>query len=274
MQKALFAGLLAATLLTGCDSKVTSTTDPEQQARFETLSDCFPNLYDKVEQLLDVVDAWRLASGSSIPNPTGLGSVTEQGDGSVTLSYSLGGTTLAMTIRFYSPTGVVQDLALSGFSSGGDLNDLVDIAADELRTNFPSGDSFLVGSWTLSGGGIAGSGAVTGVLGRDGSQDRLIEVRTTTDTPAGGPPPAASSTITDNGPPLCAITFSTDGLALDDAPQQSYPVGTIDFSLLRSPTTVTASVTFDGTSVAAITVSGVTGSFLFDIAQRELSYVP
>lgn len=274
MQKALFAGLLAATLLTGCDSKVTSTTDPEQQARFETLSDCFPNLYDKVEQLLDVVDAWRLASGSSIPNPTGLGSVAEQGDGSVTLSYALGSTTLAMTIRFYSPTGVVQDLALSGFSSGGDLNDLVDIAADELRANFPSGDSFLVGDWTLSGGGIAGSGAVTGILGRDGSQDRLIEVRTTTDTPAGGPPPAATSTITDNGPPLCAITFSTDGLALDDAALQTYPIGTIDFTLLGPEATVSASVTFNGTSVASITVTGVTGSFLFDIATRELTYVP
>ena len=273
MQKALFAGLLAAALLTGCDSKVTSTTDPEQQARFETLSDCFPNLYDKVEQLLDVVDAWRLASGSSIPNPSGLGSVTEQGDGSVTLSYSLGGTTLAMTIRFYSPTGVVQDLALSGFSSGGDLNDLVDIAADELRTNFPSGDSFLVGSWTLSGGDIAGSGSVTGILGRVSSVDRLLEVRTTSDTPAGGPPPAASSTITDNGPPLCAITFSTASLTIDDVAQQSYPNGTIDFTLLGPEATVTASVTFDRTSVAEITVTGVTGRFLFDIAQRELTYV-
>lgn len=272
MQKALFAGLLAATLLTGCDSKVTSNTDEQLQAQIETLSDCFPDLYDKLEQLIDVVDTWRLSSGSPIANPTGFTTVSEQGNGSVTFSYVLDGSTLDMTVRFYSPTGVAQNLNLVGFSNGDDLNDLVDIAADELRTNFPSGDSFLVGDWILTGGGFAGSGAVTGVLGRDGSQDRLIEVRTTTATPAGGPPPAASSSITHNTDP-CTLTFSADSLLLDEAPQQAYPVGDVDFSLAGPQATVTATVTFDGTSTASIVVSGVTGTFRFNIATRELSFV-
>lgn len=270
MQRALFAGLCAAALLTGCDSKVESTVDAAQQARFETLSDCFPSLYQRVDQLLDVVDTWRLANGSAIADPSGL-SFAEQGDGSVDLTYVVGSTTLTMTITFYSPTGVAQDLALG---TPATLNDLVAAAAVALRTAFPSGDSFAVGVWSLSGGGITGNGAVTGLLGLDGSQNTLLELSTTSGTPAGGPPPVADSTVTDNGPPVCSLTFSTAGIQIDDTPGQTYPSGTIDVTISGPQATVDASVTFDGTSTATIVATGISATFAFDLATRELSILP
>lgn len=270
MNRALLPGLFAAAMLAGCDSKVTTTTDPVQQARYETLTDCFPGLYAKAELLLDIADTWRLQSGSSIADPAGL-SFAEQGDGSVTLTYTVAGTTVAMTIVFYSPTGVAQNLNLGSPSS---LNDLIDVAADELRTSFPSGDSFLVGEWTATGGGISGTGALTGILTRSGSQDRLFELRTTTATPAGGPPPAATGVLTDNGPPVCTLTFDIPGLQLDAAAQQAYPVGDLDLTLAGPQATITASVTFDGTSTASIVVTGINGTFRFNIATRALTFVP
>lgn len=270
MQRALFAGLCAAALLTGCDSKVESSVDAVQQARFETLSDCFPGLYQRVEQLLDVVDTWRLANGTPIADPSGL-TFAEQGDGTVDLTYVVGPTTLTMTVTFYSPTGTAQDLNLG---SPATLNDLVTAAAVALRTAFPSGDSFAVGVWSLSGGGISGNGAVTGVLGLDGSQNTLLELSTTTGTPAGGPPPVADSTVSDSGPPVCSLTFSTTGIQVDDTPGQTYPSGTIDVTVTGPQASVDASVTFDGTSTATIVATGIAATFRFNLATRELSVAP
>jgi len=270
MQRALFAGLCAAALLTGCDSKVESSVDAAQQARFETLSDCFPGLYQRVEQLLDVVDTWRLANGSPIADPSGL-TFAEQGDGTVDLTYVVGPTTLTMTVTFYSPTGIAQDLNLG---SPATLNDLVTAAAVALRTAFPSGDSFAVGDWSLAGGGISGNGAVTGVLGQDGSQNTLLELRTTTGTPAGGPPPIADSTVSDSGPPACSLTFSTTGIQIDDTPGQVYPNGTIDVTVTGPQASVDASVTFDGTSTATIVATGIAATFRFSLATRALSIAP
>ena len=38
--------------------------------------------------------------------------------------------------------------------------------------------------------------------------------------------------------------------------------------------TITATVTFDGTSTAAIVVTGINGTFRFNIATRDLTFVP
>ncbi|MBL8735461.1 MAG: hypothetical protein JNL12_03465, partial [Planctomycetes bacterium] len=97
---------------------------------------------------------------------------------------------------------------------------------------------------------------------------------TTSGTPSGGPPPVADSTVSDNGPPLCSLTFSTTGIQVDDSPGQTYPIGTIDVTVTGPQASVDASVTFDGTSTATIVATGIAATFRFNLATRELSIAP
>jgi len=199
---------------------------------------------------------------------------SEAGGSIVDVTYVKDGATVTMTIRFYSPTGAQQTLTLPG---SGSLQDVLDAAATELRTNFPGADPFLVGDWLISGGGISASGeALTGILGGSTNGNELEELRTTatSSTVSGGLPATDSSTITDAGPPVCALTFSVPGLRTDDSPTQEYPIGTITVSITGPDDTVTATLTFDGSSTIAIVVADVPGSFTFDVVSRTLSYVP
>jgi hypothetical protein len=261
--------LLALALFSACDSKITSTIDADLQARVETVQDCFPGLYGRAQSLLDLAETWRLNNGAAIPDPAGL-TFAEQGDGSVQISYAVDGSTIAMTVRFYSPTGVQQDLALG---TPATLNDLVEAAATELRTAFGADQTFVVGEWTISGGGISGSGALTGVVSGTGSPARLIELRTTSATPTSGLPPAATSTVTDNGPPVCTLNFSSDSLRTDDQPGQAFPIGVINLTIVGPEATVAGSITLDGTSTASIAIDDIPGSFDYDVDARTLNYV-
>jgi hypothetical protein len=263
--------LLLLALLGACDSKVTSTVDADLQARVETVQDCFPGLYSRAQALLDVAETWRLNNGTAIADPAGL-SWSEQGDGSVQVTYAVGGgTTIAMTVRFYSPTGVQQDLALG---TPATFNDLMDVAATELRNTFGATPTFMVGDWTISGGGITGSGALTGIISGSGSSSELLELRTTTATPAGGPPPVATSSVTDNGPPVCTFAFTIPQLETDGQPNQQYPIGTVSITLTGPEAVVDGVITFDGTSTANIAITDIPGSFDFDVEARSLVYVP
>jgi hypothetical protein len=261
--------LLVLVLFGACDSKITSNIDADLQARVETVQDCFPGLYSRAEQLLDLAETWRLNSGAAIPDPAGL-TFAEQGDGSVTISYPLNGSTIAMTVRFYSPTGVQQNLSLG---SPATLNDLIEVAATELRTTFGTAETFVVGDWTISGGGITGSGALTGIVTGTGSPAELRELRTTSGTPSGGLPPAGTSSVTDNGPPVCTLTFAIPGLRIDQQAGQEYPIGVVNLTLVGPEATVVGAIELDGTSTANITITDIPGSFDYDVEARSLNYV-
>ncbi|MEO6593969.1 MAG: hypothetical protein ABIP94_04375 [Planctomycetota bacterium] len=265
--------LLTLALLGACGSKITSVIDTDLQKRANTVQDCFPGLFAKAQVVLDVANTWRLNSGASIPDPSGLG-WSEQPDGAIDVSYVVSGCTLAMTISFYSPTGVLQNLDLSGAVT---LADAVDLAATELRTLFGSAANFMVGEWSLTGSGVSGSGALTGMLGGSGDQNVLEELRTTVASPAAppsGPPANANSTVTDIGPPLCMLTFGTASLATDDYQGQTYPVGTIDLAIAGHEATVTAAITFDGSVRATLVVSDVPGYFDFNLGTSSLTHRP
>lgn len=262
--------LLALWLLPACQSKVTSEVDTVLQQRVATLQDCFPGLYRRVDAVLDIVEAWRLDNGvNAASDPSGL-TWAEQGDGRINVTYVVAGSTIAMTIRFYSPSGTQQNLNLGSATT---LNDAFDAAATDLATNFPTGTSFAVGSWTISGGGLSGSGAVTGLFG-GASNRRITSLSTTGATPSGGPPPAASSSVSDSGPPACTLTFATSGLQIDAGPTVVYPTGSIPVTLVGPNATVSAVVSFAGTSTANIVVTDIAGSFDYDVVTRSLTYVP
>lgn len=276
MQLTRSTSLLVLALLAGCDSKISSALDTDLQRRVETFEDCFPNLYSRAQALLDIVDTWRQTNTTPIANPSGLtASVGSEAGGTVVnVSYVVEGTTIDMAIRFYSPTGTQQTLALDGGSV--DLNTVIGTAASELRNNFPSGSPFMVGDYTFSGGGISGTDSLTGIIGGATNQNELEELRTTaaSSTISGGLPATDSATITDSGPPVCTLTYTIPGLLLDESPTQEYPIGTITLSVTGPEDTVSATITFDGTATAVIVVTDVPGTFTFNVDTRTLTFVP
>lgn len=261
--------ILVLALLTACQSKFTTEVDTALQQRVATLQDCFPGLYRRVNSVLDIVQTWRLDNGTNASSdPAGL-TWTEQGDGRITVTYVNVGATVTMTIRFYNPTGTQQNLDLTGATT---LNDAFDAAATQLAANFSTGTSFAVGDWTLSGGGLSGSGAVTGLFGGS-SNRRITSLSTTSAVPSGGPPPAASSSVTDSGPPICTLTFATAGLQIDAGPSVVYPSGSIPLTLVGPNATVSGVVSFNGTATANIVVTDISGSFNYNLVSRSLTYV-
>ncbi|MBL8752441.1 MAG: hypothetical protein JNK15_03990 [Planctomycetes bacterium] len=258
-------------LFAGCDSKVTSTLDQDTLTRVETLTDCFPNLYRFADSLLEIGQTWRLGSSTAIPDPTGL-TFTINGGTSVDVTYVKDGVTIAMTIQFYSPTGAQQTLSLAGAT----LNAVIQDAADELRDNFPGADPFMVGDYTISGGGITASDSLTGIIGGSTNQNELEELRTTlaSTSISGGPPTVDSASITDSGPPSCVLTFTIPSLLTDETPTQEYPIGTVTISVTGPDATVTGTITFDGSATAVIDIDDVNGTFNFNVDTRTVTFVP
>lgn len=262
--------LVAAALFASCDSKITSRTDQGLLDQIQTVTDCFPGLFRKVDGLLELADSWRMNTNGSVPDPAGL-SHSQGGSGEINATFDINSCTLAMTIRFYSPAGAEQNLDLTSVST---LADKIDLAATTLRNNFPSGNPFMVGDWTLagtkSGQVVTGSGALTGIIGGSTNGNELEELRTTTATPAGGPPPGATSTIAE-GP--CTLTFRTDSLVTDSFPTQEYPIGVVTITIVDATSTVEATITFDNTAVIRITITGVPGRFDFNVETDTLTQV-
>lgn len=256
-------------LFVACNTRVTSNTDSALRARVETVQDCFPGLYARAQTVLDAAKSWRLNDGGAPASPAPT-SFAEQTDGSVLVSYNVSGATLTLTVRFYSPAGVPQNLDLG---TPATLDELVTTAAVALRAAFPDGDPFVVGAWNLSGAGLSGSGALTGILGGTAQQPELEELRTTSAIPAGGPPPLAAGAIADNGPPACSLTFASPGLQIDRSAAQQYPIGVLNLTIQGPSASVSATLTFDGTSVTRVVVQEISGAFLYDVVARSLTYV-
>jgi hypothetical protein len=268
--------LLALAFVAACDSKISSSVDQDLLDRKQTLEDCFPHLYPRIEALLEIADTWRQRNDQPTPDPVGLTwqAGIEAGGSVIDVTYVTGGTTITMAIRFYGPTGAQQ--ALTTITGLGTLDATVDAAATELATLFGDTDKFLVGDYTISGGGVSGADSLTAILGGSTNQNELEELRTTlgSGTVAGGPPAVDPATITDAGPPVCSVTFTIPGLRTDESPTQQYPIGTVSLAITGPEATVTATVTFDGSSTAVVDVDDLPGTFRFDVETRELTFVP
>ena len=265
---------LAVAALGACGSKVTSTIDTDLQAKVNTLQDCFPNLYGWMQGLLEIADTWKLNHTGGVPDPTGLSWSLGSG-GRIDATLTRGASTFAMQIRFYSPTGVEQDLG-SAMTGATTLSDAIDAAATELRNTFGNSGNFLLGQWSISGGGIAASGeGLVGILGGT-SHNQLDELRTiaVTVTAPNGVPAVDPSTITDSGPPVCSLTFTAASLVIDEDMDQQYPSGDIAVTVTGPEATVDATITFDKTSTAQIAIQGVNGTFAFDVVARTITFTP
>lgn len=264
-------------LVTACDSKVTSEVlDPALQERVNAFLDCFPNLYERADQVLEMANSWRVGTSTPIPDPAGLTfSVGADGGGTVVnVTYVVDATTLSAQIRFYSPTGVQQTLAITGFAT---LNATIDEAANLLRNQFGATNPFMVGDYSLSGGGISATGeALTGIIGGATNQNELEELRSTLTSAAiaGGPPAVDPSTITDSGPPVCTLQFNIPSLLTDETPTQQYPIGTITFVVTSPNTTLNASLVLDGSNTGVLTVTDIPGTFSINLDTLDVTYVP
>lgn len=255
--------LLSLSLLAfaACSSKVTTTIDQEAQNKIDTARNCVPPQLAKLDELMTFVDLWRLNGTEDPPDPSGL-SWTENGSGVIDYTINAGSFTIAGSIAFYSPTGVPYDATLTP-APGGSLSQAIDDAATEMRGAFATGRPFMVGSWTISGTGVSGSGAFTGLIAGATNGNELEELRTTTTTVTTGPPDVADASITTTGSEVCVFTFRLPGLLTDQTPTQDYPEGTMTFSLENqtTSTTIAGSLVFDATSEARLMVTGFTGYF-------------
>jgi hypothetical protein len=192
--------------------------------------------------------------------PTGTG---------IDVDFAAAGCTFDMLITFYSPTGDAQTIDLSAATS---ISEALDIAATELRNRFGDTDKFMVGTWSLTGANLTGSGSVTGIIGGVTNENELEELRTTTATPVGGPPPVVNSVVMSTLTPACELRFQTSSLQTDTVLDQQYPIGTITFSIIGPKATVNAAIVFDNTPNAVINVNDVSGHFSFDLDTGDLDY--
>jgi len=260
---------LALVLLSACSTEFRDSLDGTLQRRINTMNDCFPDLFEKADHLLEIAELWRMDTAAPIPDPPGL-AWSQQGDGSLLVTLTEGACTYTMTIRFFSPVGVEQtDLVLGGAAS---LSEAIDDAATELRNRFAGNEPFMVGDWILAATGVSGSGALTGIIGGSMNQNELERINTSSATVVGGEPPGADATVT---LPDCSLVFRTEGTGLvtDDAPTQEYPEGTIT-GTIDGAETLDFTIVFDRTSRATITVDDVGGTFTIDLDTYDLDYAP
>lgn len=257
--------LLALACGPACKSEITGTVDAERQAAVELLADCLPEQLDKLSTLLQFAKLWRLADGANPADPSGL-VWSEQSNGTVAAALTLPGYTLAATLSFYSPTGVRQNLDVTADS----LAQAVEDAAVDLRAGFP-GSSFLVCEWVMSGPTVAGSGAVTAVLAPADQPNRLLELRSTTATPAGGPPPAAASTIVVSGSDACTLGFEFRALQTDSTPSREVPSGDVQFELVSAAAGAIGELRFRSAGTARVYVLGLKGYFEVDLDTYEIT---
>ncbi|MGE3174253.1 MAG: hypothetical protein AB7O97_16615 [Planctomycetota bacterium] len=255
---------LALLPLAGCGD-ATSRFDPDLQKRVETVQDCFPELFDKVEVLLDLAALWRMKSGGSIPDPAGLTWSAGAGN-DLDVTFVVGGCTLTAVIDVFGPNGEDETATIAST-----LADTIDQTATALALTYGTADKFMLAQWTISGGGISGSGNLTGIVGGVTNQNELELIYTSAATVSGGPPVVDDSAITGTTP-SCSLVFRTAGLQTDTEIGQQYPIGTLTATLTGPDATVTVTATFDDTSIVRIVVSDIAGTFLYDLDSGSITF--
>jgi hypothetical protein len=259
----LFVGLA----LPSCDSaeEVLANLDSDTQERIDAMLECFPGNAEKAAALFELAQAWATTEEA----PAGI-DVTLNGD-AVEVTWNQISCTITMNITFHGPDGIqiTADQLGLGSANPTDLDSLMDTAVTNLANMFAGEKPFVMGRWTISAGGWTGGGTLTGIIGGSTNQNELEEIRTTTDSPAGGPPPVAPGQI--NDPAGCGLTFQTAGIRTDDIPGQEYPEGVITITVSSLTITVNGTITMNATVIATISVDGIPGTFTFNLDTGELS---
>lgn len=238
------------------------------QARVDALNTCLPDVYQRLQLVLDVVETWRLNTSAMMPDPTGL-TWMERTDGVLQVDYAIGGGLPAvdMQITFFNAAGVPQNIDLATATS---LSSAIELAASELAVTGGAAP-FLVADWSLrdSGAVIFGAGSLTAVIGGTVNQKELVTIFTSLGSVVaiGGPPAASTATIATALPMQCVATVNVSDLRIDTSQSQLFPEGVVRFDIMESApgATITATVTLDGSNMAAVSVANVPTSFTLNL---------
>ena len=280
MRTRLLVAFGVCALALGCSSKVSSFLDPELQKRVVALQECFPPLWDKVEQLLEVTELWQLQNVNNPSDPQGLTiqlTGPENALESVDVTYVLGQCTLTMNLAFYDGNSAVEpDLTQpAGALPNTSLSNVIDNAATNMRDQGLA-NPYLLANWSVAGSGISGSGSLTATIGGTANNNELLGVTTTDDVPA-TPTPAFlpitdpnTSTIEVGVGQACVLRFAAD-LQTDTEPDQLYPIGVMSLQIQGAEATVTAEASFVDSRVVTLVVQD-TGTFTFDITTGQLQF--
>lgn len=261
---------LASALFVGCDSKVTQTTSTD--ANLEAVAKCLTPQLQRLRELIDFSDLWRLNDNSNNPpDPSGL--TWSISGNSITYSINVGTSkpfTISGRIDFFLIAGgpfVPTDQTGPG---GRSLSQAIDDTATEMRNQNPNVApvGFMVGEWSLSdtGGMLSSSGetsnppAFTGMIGGSTNANELEEVRTTQGVAAvaGGPPPIQRDIIDSlDSEQMCRFRFRITSLMTDQMPGSEFPEGTLEWDLTNNSTGVTiqGTLVFNKTATAVLQVN-------------------
>lgn len=256
---------LVLTSVVGLGSCSSSKSTNNVQAFSDTLTNCFPTMFERLQLLLDIAQTWRQNATAIPADPAGL-TFSENSSGVLQVDLPAGAIRVDMQITFYNASGVAQDIDLTGATT---LGQAIDLAATALATA-AAPRSFLTADWSLRDAGnvIFGAGTWTGILGGSLSQVELERISSTLGsvTVSGGPPAAATSTISSmSGADLCVTRVDMPDLQIDTTPTQQYPAGVVTFTITRNGQDVVATATFNQTNTASITVGGIPTSFSFNL---------
>jgi hypothetical protein len=252
---------------------ILANLDTDTLDRIEAMESCFPINAQKVAALLELAQAW--ATTEEAPDGIDVSLNGDQIEVQWNLVTSSSPCRITMSISFHGPDGVqiTADQLDLGSANPTDLDSLMDKGVTNLAGMFPGEKPFVMGRFGVSNPlvseGWSGDGTLTGIIGGSTNQNELEEIRTTTDTPAGGPPPVAPASVAD--PSGCSLTFQTTGIRTDDQPGQEYPSGVITFSVASPLITVNGSITMNATVIAIIQVDGIPGNFEFNLDTLRLS---
>lgn len=272
---------LSALLAFGsCSETEALANSSDLQARIDILNECFPELYEKLDFILQVAKTWNLNDNTNPPDPAGLVWM-ERPDGSLQVDWPFTAVcALDMQITFFNEGAVQQDIDLAGANS---LSEVLDIAGNALATTAPP-RGFIVADWSLRdpANGIAGAGSLTAIIGGTANGNELERIFTSlgssTSQGQGGPPVASVATIStfNAANVLCVMRVDMPNLETDTDPTQQYPNGVITFTISTGllgtgALEVVATVTFDKTNMATVDVTDVPTSFTLNLDTFEIN---
>lgn len=257
--------------LPACDSSSKAATNQDALDKIAAIRDCFPGLWEFVDGVFTIAETWQLDGDNNPADPAALSWQFTGQD--ITANLTVGSSTVTMVISAYGPNGAAEQRSCMTLSGAGpiqpvtSLSEAIDNIATELRNEFNTTNPFLHGVWSVSGGGISASGeGLLGIIGGATNANELEEVRTVEATVGTGAPPVDPSTITDTvAAPNCSLTFFIDSLFTDEEPGQEYPRGMISIVVDDGTAIANATITFDNTAIAIITVQGLTGTISLNL---------
>jgi hypothetical protein len=289
--------ILSMILIAGLALAACSETDAllNVDSVIAAMTNCFePTWEGQVDPLLDLV----LAIFSRAEDvPPGTVTVVDSQNTFCEITATVGLATLDMTISYYDPSGGTFTTVFPDPEQGvpvdqADIDSILDSVATDMGDNNPgtlpypnppTQRPFLCATFTLSGGGVTGSGTFVGVIGgaaSDDTQNETQEIRTVVGNASGAGIPANGTVMIDTGG--CSITFGivsgtyvngtaagpTLGLVtdqVDDEQNQTlpeeYPNGLLTFTVTSGSDSATGSIVFNGpaNSIANIEVNGLLG---------------